>query len=51
VSREYDSFNEAYGYPERTTYFLDEDGVISGVTRSEDWTKLGTFEAYRSALT
>jgi mycoredoxin-dependent peroxiredoxin len=51
VSREYDTFNEVYGYPERTTYFIDEDGVISGVTRSENLGEARDFEAYRSAFT
>jgi peroxiredoxin len=50
VARLYDSFNESFGYAERTTYFLDADGVITGSTRSE----LGEardFDVYRQALT
>jgi peroxiredoxin (alkyl hydroperoxide reductase subunit C) len=51
VSREYDTFNEDFGYAERTTYFLDEDGVIADVTHSENLGERRDFDAYRSALT
>lgn len=50
VSRKYDSFNESYGYAERTTYFLDEIGVITGSTRSNSLGEARDFEAYRKAL-
>jgi mycoredoxin-dependent peroxiredoxin len=50
VSRRYETFNEGYGYPERTTYFLDEDGIIAGVTRSEHLSEARNFADYRAAL-
>jgi peroxiredoxin len=51
VSRKYETFNEAYGYAERTTYFLDEEGVIAGVTRSDELGEARDFDDYRAALT
>ena len=51
VSRKYDTFNEGYGYAERTTYFLDEDGIITGVSRSDTLGEARDFDDYRSALT
>ena len=51
VSRLYDTFNEDFGYAERTTYFLDEQGVITEVARSENLGEGRDFEIYRSALT
>lgn len=51
VSRRYETFNEEYGYPERTTYFLDEDSVITAVTRSDQLGEARDFAAYRAALT
>jgi len=50
VSRIYDTFNEGFGYAERTTYFLDEDGVITDVTSSENLGEARDFESYRTAL-
>ncbi|HUG09344.1 MAG TPA: redoxin domain-containing protein [Acidimicrobiia bacterium] len=50
VSRKYETFNEGYGYPERTTYFLDEDGIVTAVTRSEHLGEARNFEEYRTAL-
>ncbi|HJQ76722.1 MAG TPA: redoxin domain-containing protein [Acidimicrobiia bacterium] len=50
VSREYETFNEAYGYAERTTYFLDGDGVITAVTRSDQLGEARDFDDYRTAL-
>jgi peroxiredoxin len=50
VARLYDTFNETFGYAERTTYFLDDEGVITGVTRSENLGEARDFDAYRSAL-
>lgn len=49
VSRSYESFNEDYGYAERTTYFLD-DGIVTGVTRSDALGEARDFEDYRMAL-
>ena len=51
VSRKYETFNEGFGYAERTTYFLDENAVITNVTRSENLGEARDFDAYRSALT
>ena len=51
VSRKYDTFNEGYGYAERTTYFLDEDGVITSVSRSDHLGEARDFGDYRAALT
>jgi peroxiredoxin (alkyl hydroperoxide reductase subunit C) len=50
VSRRYDTFNETFGYAERTTYFLDEDGVITGVTRSDELGQARNFDDYVSLL-
>jgi peroxiredoxin (alkyl hydroperoxide reductase subunit C) len=50
VSMAYDTFNEGYGYPERTTYFLDEEGVITEVTKSENLGEARSFDEYRAAL-
>ena len=50
VSRQYETFNEDFGYAERTTYFLDEQGVITDVARSSHLGEARDFEAYRAAL-
>ena len=50
VSRKYDTFNEAFGYAERTTYFLDADGVITDVARSDELGVARDWETYRDAL-
>lgn len=50
VSRLYDTFNEDFGYAERTTYFLDEQGVIAEVAHSENLGEGRDFEVYRAAL-
>lgn len=50
VSRRYETFNETYGFSERTTYFLDEDGVISDITRSDQLGEARDFDDYRMAL-
>lgn len=50
VSRKYDTFNEGYGYAERTTYFLDENGNITGLTRSDQLGEARDFDDYRAAL-
>lgn len=49
VSRLYDTFNELYGYAERTTYFLDH-GTITHVERSEQLGEARNFEIYRTVL-
>lgn len=50
VSRKFETFNEGFGYAERTTYFLDESGVITDVARSENLGEARDFDAYRTAL-
>ena len=51
VSRLYDTFNEDFGYAERTTYFLDENGIITQVERSDHLGRARDFDSYRTALT
>ena len=50
VARAYDTFNEERGYAERTTYFLDADGVITGSTRSDELGVARDFQDYLTAL-
>lgn len=51
VSRKYETFNEDLGYSERTTYFLDAAGVITGVARSDELGEARDFDEYIAALT
>jgi peroxiredoxin len=50
TARLYDTFNETFGYAERTTYFLDADGVIVDVSCSENLGEARPFEDYRAAI-
>ncbi|HET9260875.1 MAG TPA: redoxin domain-containing protein [Acidimicrobiia bacterium] len=50
VSRKYETFNEGFGYAERTTYFLDENGIITAVTSSENLGERRDFDEYKSVL-
>jgi peroxiredoxin len=50
TARLYDTFNETFGYAERTTYFLDAKGVIVDVSRSENLGEARPFEDYRAAI-
>lgn len=50
TARLYDTFNETFGYAERTTYFLDEAGVIVDVSRSENLGEARPFDDYRAAI-
>ena len=50
VSRKYETFNEGFGYAERTTYFLDENGIITAVTSSENLGERRDFAEYKSVL-
>jgi len=50
VARAYGTFNEERGYAERTTYFLDADGVITGLTRSDELGVARDFQDYLTAL-
>ena len=50
VSRKYHSFNEDYGYAERTTYFLNEEAIITGVSHADRLGEARDFDDYRTAL-
>lgn len=50
VSRSYDAFDETFGYAKRTTYFLDDEGVITGVIASDELGVARPFEEYQQAL-
>lgn len=50
TARAYESFNETYGFAERTTYFLDEEGVITGVFASDGIGTARPFAEYEAAL-
>lgn len=50
VCRLYETFNETFGYAERTTYVLDAEGVINAVTRSDQLGEARDFDGYRRAL-
>ncbi len=51
TARAYDSFDDVYGYATRTTYFLNEEGVITGVVASDELGVARPFAAYEAALT
>lgn len=50
VSRLYDTFNEGSGYANRTTYFVDEHGVITEVIASSELGTPRPFVSYLEAL-
>lgn len=50
VSRRYGTFNETFGYAERTTYFIDESGNITDVVRSDQLSEARPFAHYEAAL-
>lgn len=50
VSRLYDTFNEGSGYANRTTYFVDEHGVITEVIASNELGTPRPFVSYLEAL-
>lgn len=50
VSRSYDTFNEQLGYAERTTYILNQEGLITDVIRSEELRTARPFQQYVEAL-
>lgn len=50
VSRLYDTFDEAFGYAKRTTYFLDHQGTITHVIASDELGVARPFAAYEKAL-
>jgi peroxiredoxin len=46
----YDSFDDRFGYAKRTTYFLDEEGVITTVVKSDELGVARSFDDYKAAL-
>ena len=50
VSRAYDNFNEMAGAANRTTYFLDEDGIITNVIVADGPGMARPFAEYEVAL-
>jgi peroxiredoxin (alkyl hydroperoxide reductase subunit C) len=51
TARAYDSFDENFGYAKRTTYFIDEEGVITSVIKSDELGVPRAFEEYERVLT
>jgi peroxiredoxin len=51
TARAYDTFDEDFGYARRTTYFIDEEGVITDVILSEELGVARPFSEYQAALT
>jgi mycoredoxin-dependent peroxiredoxin len=51
VTRAYDTFSELYGAAIRTTYFLDEDGVVTSVIGTDELGTARPFDEYESVLT
>ncbi len=50
VARAYDSFNETFGYAERTSYVLDPGGVVTHVFHSDSLGTPRDFADYTKAL-
>lgn len=50
VTRAYDTFSELYGAAIRTTYFIDEDGVVTAVIKTDELGTARPFEEYETAL-
>lgn len=50
VSRAYGTFDETYGYAKRTTYFLDEEGIVTDVIASDELRVARPFALYERAL-
>jgi alkyl hydroperoxide reductase subunit AhpC len=50
VATEYGCFNETFGYAERSTFFLDEEGVITDIVSSGELTVPREFSQYETAL-
>lgn len=46
----YGSFNERFGYAERTTFVVDGEGTITDIIRSEDLKVPREFDEYKRAL-
>lgn len=50
VARAYDTYNETIGCANRTTYFLDADGIVRAVVKSDEVGVARPFADYVSAL-
>ncbi len=50
VAQAYDTFDERFGYAKRTTYVLDEEGVITHVIASDSLGTARAYEEYEKAL-
>ena len=50
VATEYGCFNETFGYAERSTFFLDGDGMITEIVSSGELTVPREFTQYEKAL-
>lgn len=50
VCRAYDTFDEGYGAAKRSTYFVDESGIITGVVASDEVSKPRPFDEYLALL-
>ncbi len=50
VAQAYDTFNDTFGYAERTTYVLDENGVIRAVVASDNLGTPREYDEYVKAL-
>ncbi|MCI0678228.1 MAG: redoxin domain-containing protein [Actinobacteria bacterium] len=50
VSRAFDTFDETFGYAKRTTYFLDDQAVITDVVKSDELGVARPFGEYERIL-
>ncbi|MCI0424655.1 MAG: redoxin domain-containing protein [Actinobacteria bacterium] len=50
VARAFDSFDETFGYAKRTTYFLDDQAVITDVVKSDELGVARPFGEYERIL-
>jgi len=50
VSRAYQTFNEALGVADRSTFVLDADGIVRSIVTSADFGTAREFDAYLEAL-
>jgi alkyl hydroperoxide reductase subunit AhpC len=50
VAASYGCFNETFGYAERSTFFLDSEGVITEIVASDRLDVPRDFDEYSKAL-
>ena len=50
VATQYGCFNDTFGYAERSTFFLDGEGVITEIVSSGELSVPRDFDAYTKAL-